>query len=160
MYVFIFTRTRHVGATTERESNETMLAQTLQEIFTNLEKSEHSWPFLEAVRKEDVPDYYNVIKDPMDLSKIKERLNSGMYRTKEIFLADINLMCDNCKTYNPPDTIFYKTAIEHAGSSFPLSTRRLLSIPSPSSSPSSPIVACRHQGDQDAAAPLRTRMDW
>ena len=59
-----------------------------------------------------MPDYYNVIKDPMDLSKIKERLNSGMYRTKEIFLADINLMCDNCKTYNPPDTIFYKTAIE------------------------------------------------
>ena len=112
MYVYIFTRTRHVGATTERESNETMLAQTLQEIFTNIEKSEHSWPFLEAVRKEDVPDYYNVIKDPMDLSKIKERLNSGMYRTKEIFLADINLMCDNCKTYNPPDTIFYKTAIE------------------------------------------------
>ena len=100
------------GALTERESNETMLAQTLQEIFTNIEKSEHAWPFLEPVNAQEVQDYYNVIKDPMDLSKIKEKLNNGLYKTKEMFVADINLMCDNCKTYNPPDSMYYKVALD------------------------------------------------
>ena len=42
--------------------------------------------------------------------KIQEKLNNGIYKTKEMFLADITLMCENCKTFNPPDTIFYKTA--------------------------------------------------
>jgi histone acetyltransferase len=108
-----FTKEGHLagrGALTERESNETLLGQSLQEIFTNIEKSDHSWPFMEAVRQEEVPDYYNVIKDPIDLSKIQEKLNNGIYKTKEMFLADITLMCENCKTFNPPDTIFYKTA--------------------------------------------------
>jgi hypothetical protein len=31
----------------------------------------------EAVRREDVPDYYDVIKDPMDLTKIRDKLNNG-----------------------------------------------------------------------------------
>ena len=42
----------------------------------------------------------------------QEKLNAGLYRTKEMFMADINLMCDNCKTYNPPDTIFFKAALD------------------------------------------------
>jgi histone acetyltransferase len=100
------------GALTERESNETMLAQTLQEVISTIEKSEHAWPFMEPVKREEVPDYYDVIKDPIDLSRIKEKLNDGLYKTKEMLLADIDLMCENCKTYNPPDSVFFKAGID------------------------------------------------
>lgn len=29
-----------------------------------------SWPFKEPVKREEVPDYYDVIKNPIDLGKI------------------------------------------------------------------------------------------
>lgn len=42
---------------------------------------------------------------------IEKRVEAGNYYiTKEIFLADIRRMCANCKTYNHPDTEYYKCA--------------------------------------------------
>lgn len=45
-------------------------------------------------------DYYQVIKNPIDLSVIQTRLNEGWYVTKAIFLADLKRMVENCRTYN------------------------------------------------------------
>ena len=36
-----------------------------QQIIDSMRKHKSSWPFLEAVNKDDVPDYYDIITDPI-----------------------------------------------------------------------------------------------
>lgn len=47
------------------------------------------------------PDYFTVIKRPMDLSKIKAQLEGGRYHTLEAVVDDVNLVWRNACTYNP-----------------------------------------------------------
>jgi len=68
-------------------------------------------PFVDAINPEEVPDYYDVIKDPLYLELIKERVDGGeYYATLEMFAADFRLMFNNCRLYNAPDTVFFKCA--------------------------------------------------
>lgn len=44
--------------------------------------------FAEPVKQEDVPDYYDVVKVPMDLSRIQQKINDFQYsnlREFEVF---------------------------------------------------------------------------
>lgn len=68
-----------------------------------------AWPFKEPVDAREVPDYYDIIKDPMDLRTMSKRLDSEQYYvTLEMFVADVKRMCSNARTYNSPETIYYK----------------------------------------------------
>lgn len=68
-------------------------------------------PFLEPVDPVLVPDYYAVIKDPIDISTVRARLAGGrFYITLEIFVADIMRIFSNAKNYNKAETVFYKAA--------------------------------------------------
>ncbi|XP_042430297.1 histone acetyltransferase GCN5-like [Zingiber officinale] len=70
-----------------------------------------AWPFKEPVDAREVPDYYDIIKDPMDLRTMSKRLESGQYYvTFEMFVADVKRMCGNARTYNSPETIYFKCA--------------------------------------------------
>ncbi|NWW93872.1 TIF1A factor, partial [Rhynochetos jubatus] len=53
-----------------------------------------------------VPDYYKIIKKPMDLSTIKKRLevNNSFYTKLEDFVADFRLIFQNCAEFNEPDS--------------------------------------------------------
>ena len=42
-----------------------------------MRKYKSSWPFLEPVSKEDVPDYYDHIQDPIDIKSIEKKLQSN-----------------------------------------------------------------------------------
>ena len=48
----------------------------------------------------DAPDYYKVIKKPMDLSVMTKKLKRGEYSSKSEFQADLNLIYANCRIYN------------------------------------------------------------
>ena len=50
-------------------------------------------------------DYPLVIKKPMDLGTVKKLLNNNAYETVESCLTDIQMIWDNCKTYNTPDNV-------------------------------------------------------
>ena len=39
---------------------------------------DNSWPFREPVDKNKVPDYYDIIKKPMDLQTIQKKLDLGL----------------------------------------------------------------------------------
>lgn len=69
-----------------------------------------AWPFLAPVRKEEVPDYFNYIKRPMDFQTIRDRVNSNEYSSKKQFEGDIMLVFSNAKEYNSKPTVFYKCA--------------------------------------------------
>jgi Transcription factor involved in chromatin remodeling, contains bromodomain len=69
-----------------------------------------SWPFKEPVGPEVAPDYYEIIRDPIDLRTMQERVNSGYYDNIAKFVDDVERMFRNCKIYNKRDTVYYKMA--------------------------------------------------
>ncbi|KAF7731978.1 hypothetical protein EC973_007083 [Apophysomyces ossiformis] len=48
----------------------------------------------------NIPDYFDIIKNPMDLSTIKSKLEDNLYDSIDAFAADVRLMFDNCHLYN------------------------------------------------------------
>jgi hypothetical protein len=77
-----------------------------------LQKHEDAWPFREPVDpiKLGIPDYFIVIKHPMDLSTIQQRLGKHQYTSPEQVRSDIDLMFDNALTYNQPGSDICKMA--------------------------------------------------
>lgn len=57
-----------------------------------------------------VPDYLDHIKNPMDFSTMRRRIDEHHYRSLEEFEEDFNLIISNCMLYNAKDTFFYKAA--------------------------------------------------
>ncbi|VDM23905.1 unnamed protein product [Hydatigera taeniaeformis] len=60
--------------------------------------------------KEDYPDYYEVIQEPIDLTIIKERMDSNKYPTHQAMVADLRLMFNNARRYNEEDSQVYRDA--------------------------------------------------
>jgi poly(3-hydroxyalkanoate) synthetase len=67
--------------------------------------------FCEPVDTNQVVDYLNVIKKPMDLSTMKEKVNSFEYLNIDDMQKDFDLMIRNCLMYNGKDTIYYKAGL-------------------------------------------------
>lgn len=63
-----------------------------------------SW-FTEPVDPAYAPDYYSIVKNPMDFGTIKKKLESGSYGDHEEFHSDMLLVRDNCRLYNPPGSV-------------------------------------------------------
>lgn len=67
-------------------------------------------PFLELPPKLDYPDYYQLIKNPICMKQIENRINKKQYQNLKQFRADISLLCSNCRQYNEDGSILYKDA--------------------------------------------------
>jgi hypothetical protein len=94
-----------------------LLSDPLQQCFKILElvvSHQYSWPFLQPVDPTalNLPDYFTIIKNPMDLSTARSKLLGGKYETIQQFSGDIRLIWQNCFTYNPPNTDIVKMAQE------------------------------------------------
>lgn len=65
-----------------------------------------AYPFLAPVDPvaQGVPNYFEIIKEPMDLSTIQHKLTEGQYYNADEFEADVRLMFRNCYAFNPEDT--------------------------------------------------------
>uniref|UniRef100_G3NV03 Bromodomain PHD finger transcription factor n=1 Tax=Gasterosteus aculeatus aculeatus TaxID=481459 RepID=G3NV03_GASAC len=82
----------------------------LKRILRSLQSHKMAWPFLEPVAPNDAPDYYRVIKEPMDFSTMETRLQKRHYHKLTEFVADVTKIFDNCRYYNPNDTPFFQCA--------------------------------------------------
>ena len=65
-------------------------------------------PFLTLPSKRELPDYYLAIAEPISLNQIRKKLKSGEYSQLSELADDLNLMFENCKTYNRPDSRLFK----------------------------------------------------
>ncbi|XP_019767062.2 bromodomain adjacent to zinc finger domain protein 1A isoform X2 [Dendroctonus ponderosae] len=72
----------------------------LQELLADVMKHESAWPFLRPVQQKEVPDYYEIITEPMDFATLKNKLNMGKYSTDSQLMRDVVLIFENCNTYN------------------------------------------------------------
>uniref|UniRef100_A0A8C9QYP5 Bromodomain PHD finger transcription factor n=1 Tax=Scleropages formosus TaxID=113540 RepID=A0A8C9QYP5_SCLFO len=82
----------------------------LRRTLRSLQAHKMAWPFLEPVDPNDAPDYYGVIKEPMDLATMEERVQKRYYKKLTEFVADMTKIFDNCRYYNPSDSPFYQCA--------------------------------------------------
>lgn len=83
-----------------------------QEVITEMKKTRHQLyggPFMTPVDAValNIPQYFKIIKKPMDLSTIEKKLSSGQYENAKEFEADIRLMFQNCYKFNPPENPVY-----------------------------------------------------
>ncbi|NWU94746.1 BAZ1A protein, partial [Upupa epops] len=75
-----------------------------EQLVVELVRHDDSWPFMKLVSKIQVPDYYDIIKKPIALNIIREKVNKCEYKLASEFIDDIELMFSNCFEYNPRNT--------------------------------------------------------
>ncbi|PGH12560.1 hypothetical protein AJ79_04181 [Helicocarpus griseus UAMH5409] len=67
--------------------------------------------FHRSVNKRNVPDYYDVIKEPMALSVLKQKIKNKSYTDFAEFVRDCALIPHNAQTYNRPKSQAYEDAL-------------------------------------------------
>ncbi|XP_012232371.1 nucleosome-remodeling factor subunit NURF301 isoform X2 [Linepithema humile] len=82
----------------------------LKKLIKQIQGHKSAWPFMEPVDPNEAPDYYKVIKEPMDLQTIELRINDRSYKKLSEFIGDMTKIFDNCRYYNPKESPFFKCA--------------------------------------------------
>lgn len=70
-----------------------------------------STAFVKLPSKQDYPDYFDVIRKPVDMQRIHARMLNMQYETVEEMLSDYVLMFDNACKYNESESQIYKDAL-------------------------------------------------
>lgn len=68
--------------------------------------------FMKLPNKNEYPDYYEVIKQPIHMEKIAATLKNNGYENLDELVSDFILMFDNACKYNEPDSQIYKVCID------------------------------------------------
>ncbi|KNA24476.1 hypothetical protein SOVF_015290 [Spinacia oleracea] len=81
-----------------------MLMKRCENLLSWLMTNQYGWVFNDPVDviKLNIPDYFTVIKHPMDFGTIRNKLSRGEYTNPLAFAADVRLTFSNALTYNPP----------------------------------------------------------
>ncbi|XP_061083243.1 histone acetyltransferase KAT2A isoform X2 [Conger conger] len=87
-----------------------LLYNMLKNLLAQIKTHPDAWPFMEPVKKAEAHDYYEIIRFPIDLRTMTERLKNRYYVTKKLFIADLQRIITNCREYNPPDSEYCRCA--------------------------------------------------
>ncbi|KAM7256788.1 hypothetical protein ACFE04_012529 [Oxalis oulophora] len=89
-------------------------------ILDRLQKKDTYGVFSEPVDPEELPDYREIVQNPMDFGTLRKKLDDGAYLNLEQFEVslyshdedhkDVFLICTNAMEYNSQDTIYYRQA--------------------------------------------------
>jgi len=84
------------------------------EVLKVLQSHQHGWVFNTPVDPVELglPDYFEVIKRPMDLGTIRKKLENGCYHSLEEFHGHVLLTFDNAMVYNPEGSVVFNMAKE------------------------------------------------
>lgn len=91
-----------------------ILKQKCGEVLKGLQAHQHAWVFASPVNPEELglPDYFDIIKKPMDLGTVNKKLDAGAYHAIKDFQADVNLTFENAMAYNEKGSVVYDMANE------------------------------------------------
>ncbi|KAL1924031.1 uncharacterized protein VTP21DRAFT_7066 [Calcarisporiella thermophila] len=68
--------------------------------------------FMNPIKEQQAPNYYEIVKRPIDLKSIKQRVRDGKITTTDEFHRDVMLMFANAAMYNKEDSNIYNLAQE------------------------------------------------
>jgi hypothetical protein len=83
----------------------------ISRILSKLKDHPDSSIFLFPVDPIVYPDYHDVIKNPIDLETMTEKLENNQYQSENDFKQDMELIFKNCFRYNLPGTVGYVMGI-------------------------------------------------
>uniref|UniRef100_A0A3Q3XI85 Protein polybromo-1 n=1 Tax=Mola mola TaxID=94237 RepID=A0A3Q3XI85_MOLML len=104
------------GGSTEDETAPTCLKEVLEQLldavvsYTESNGRLVSELFQKLPSKMQYPDYYAIIKEPIDLKIITQKIQLGHYVSVSAMTKDIDLLVKNAKTYNEPGSQVFKDA--------------------------------------------------
>lgn len=96
------------------------LESIMTTLLENIESRDISQIFREPVNIHEVPDYLDIVTNPMDLGTMKMKLQNHQYTHLDEMQADFDLMIQNCLAYNNKDTIFYRAGLRMRDQAVPL----------------------------------------
>ncbi|CAH1967333.1 unnamed protein product [Acanthoscelides obtectus] len=70
-----------------------------------------SEPFMKLPPRKDYPDYYEIIKKPIDITKILNRIEDGKYTDFADLERDFMLLCQNAQIYNEEASLIHEDSI-------------------------------------------------
>jgi len=73
-------------------------------ILAEMEKHEDAWPFLVPVNAKQFPEYYKIIRKPMDFHTMKIKLRDCQYAAPSDFVDDARRVFLNCEEFNEDDS--------------------------------------------------------
>lgn len=92
------------------------LMPTLEKLYR---QDPESLPFRQPVDPQalGIPDYFDIVKKPMDLSTIKRKLDTGQYSDPWQYVDDVWMMFENAWLYNRKTSKVYRycTKVSPAG---------------------------------------------
>merc|ERR1739844_859790 len=70
-----------------------------------------SEPFYKLPSRKELPDYYEVIRKPVDIAKIQKRIDEEHYEEMDALEKDFALMCKNTQQYNEDGSLIFEDSI-------------------------------------------------
>lgn len=90
--------------------NKDVVNQFARKLMAVANASSHAWPFRLPIKVDEVPDYYDVISTPMDLSTMTRKADSNEYESVDDLMKDFQLIHDNCLEYNGKGNVYFMCA--------------------------------------------------
>ncbi|KAM0684058.1 Transcription initiation factor TFIID subunit 1 [Mitosporidium daphniae] len=87
------------------------LGRIFGKIVTDITNIPNSWPFHLPVQEKIAPGYHAIVKNPMDFSTLRKNINNRRYSSANQFLSDVQLIHENCVTYNGAEHPFSMIAL-------------------------------------------------
>ncbi|KAL3615825.1 hypothetical protein CASFOL_040119 [Castilleja foliolosa] len=92
------------------KASELPAKHTLELVLDTLQRRDTYEIFAQPVDPNEVEDYREIIKEPMDFGTMRAKLHEGMYQNLEQFEHDVFLIPENAMHFNSSSTVYFKTA--------------------------------------------------
>merc|ERR1712123_339673 len=70
-----------------------------------------SEPFYKLPSRKELPDYYEVIRKPVDIAKIVQRIDDDKYEDMDALERDFMILCKNTQHYNEDGSLIFEDSI-------------------------------------------------
>lgn len=83
-----------------RDTPEKLFNETIGDIIDLCIRSDMTKLFLQPVKKKDYPDYFYIVKEPIDLGTMKNKTKRSEYKSINDFIHDLDTLIHNSELYN------------------------------------------------------------